>query len=136
MFSCEPQRRHFAEYLTGLMIAHNKTITRLNGEFAETTDQSCLNRFITEVDWKAEDSAGPNRCAVRRLAHPPHAFGSGDAWPFSQRCSLPGGCCVPIWHTPTNYFVTPGIHISCLPRKCCDDSHSFVLSHPARSPLI
>ncbi len=27
LFSCEPQRRHFAEYLTGLMIAHNKTVT-------------------------------------------------------------------------------------------------------------
>ena len=55
LFSCEPQRRHFAEYLTGLMIAHNKTITGINGEFAETTDQSCLNRFITEVDWDAEE---------------------------------------------------------------------------------
>ena len=55
LFSCEPQRRHFAEYLTGLMIAHNKTITGINGEFAETTDQSCLNRFITQVDWDAEE---------------------------------------------------------------------------------
>ena len=24
LFSCEPQRRHFAEYLTGLMIAQNE----------------------------------------------------------------------------------------------------------------
>jgi len=55
LFSCEPQRRHFSEYLTGLMIAQNKTITGINGEFAETTDQSCLNRFITEVDWNAEE---------------------------------------------------------------------------------
>lgn len=27
LFSCEPQRRHFAEYLTGLMVAANKTVT-------------------------------------------------------------------------------------------------------------
>ena len=54
LFSCEPQRRHFAEYLTGLMVAQNKTITGINGEFAETTDQSCLNRFITGVDWDVE----------------------------------------------------------------------------------
>lgn len=54
LFSCEPQRRHFAEYLTGLMVAHNKTITGINGEFADTTDQSCLNRFLTEVDWDVE----------------------------------------------------------------------------------
>ncbi len=54
LFSCEPQRRHFAEYLTGLMVAHNKTVTGINGEFANTTDQSCLNRFLTEVDWDVE----------------------------------------------------------------------------------
>lgn len=54
LFSCEPQRRHFAEYLTGLMIAQNKTVTGINGEFAQTTDQSCLNRFITGVDWDVE----------------------------------------------------------------------------------
>ena len=54
LFSCEPQRRHFAEYLTGLMIAQNKTVTGINGEFAETTDQSCLNRFLTAVDWDVD----------------------------------------------------------------------------------
>ena len=54
LFSCEPQRRHFAEYLTGLMVAHNKTVTGINSEFADTTDQSCLNRFLTEVDWDVE----------------------------------------------------------------------------------
>ena len=51
LFSCEPQRRHFAEYLTGLMVAANKSVTGINSEFAETTDQSCLNRFITESNW-------------------------------------------------------------------------------------
>ena len=50
LFSSEPQRRHFVEYLTGLMIAQNKTITGINGELAETADQSRLNRFITDVD--------------------------------------------------------------------------------------
>lgn len=51
LFSCEPQRRHFAEYLTGLMIAANKTVTGINSEFVETTDQSCLNRLLTGVPW-------------------------------------------------------------------------------------
>jgi hypothetical protein len=51
LFSCDPQRQHFAEYLTGLMIAANKTVTGIHDEFAETTDQSCLNRFLTEVEW-------------------------------------------------------------------------------------
>jgi hypothetical protein len=51
VFSCEPQRRHFAEYLTGLLVARKKNVSAINGEFANTTDQSCLNRFLTEVIW-------------------------------------------------------------------------------------
>ena len=62
LFGCEPARRHFAEYLTGLMIAERKTVLGIHREFAQTTDQSCLNRFITEVQW---DEAELNE---RRLA--------------------------------------------------------------------
>ena len=51
LFSNQPQRDHFAEYLTGLMVAKKKTVSGINAEFAETTDQSCLNRFVTSVDW-------------------------------------------------------------------------------------
>ncbi len=51
IFSCEPQRRHFAEYVTGLLVAHKKNVSAINREFADTTDQSCLNRFLTEVVW-------------------------------------------------------------------------------------
>jgi len=54
LFANEPQRRHFAEYLTGLMVAERKTVLGINREFAETTDQSCLNRFLTGSDWDAE----------------------------------------------------------------------------------
>ncbi len=55
LFANEPQRQHFAEYLTGLMVAHNKTVSGISSEFAETTDQSCLNRFLTAVDWDVEE---------------------------------------------------------------------------------
>jgi len=51
LLSDEPQRRHFAEYLTELMMASNKTVTGINSEFVNTTDQSCLNRFLTEAEW-------------------------------------------------------------------------------------
>jgi len=51
VFKNEPERRHFAEYLTGLLVAPRKTVNGINGEFAETTDQSCLNRWLTEVKW-------------------------------------------------------------------------------------
>ena len=53
-FANEPERKHFAEYLTGLMIANKKNVSAINREFAITTDQSCLNRWITEVGWDEE----------------------------------------------------------------------------------
>src|SRR3954470_24251868 len=54
LFANECQRRHFAEYLTGLMVAERKTVLGIHDEFARTTDQSCLNRFLTEAGWDVE----------------------------------------------------------------------------------
>ena len=51
IFDTEAARRHFAEYLTGLMVAERKTVSGINREFVVTTDQSCLNRWLTEVEW-------------------------------------------------------------------------------------
>jgi hypothetical protein len=51
LFANDPQRRHFAEYLTGLYVAARKTVTGINAEFARTTDQSCLNRFVHLDAW-------------------------------------------------------------------------------------
>jgi DDE superfamily endonuclease len=51
LFGNEPQRRHFAEYLTGLMVSANKTVSGIQADFVETTDQSCLNRFLTRAEW-------------------------------------------------------------------------------------
>lgn len=54
LFVNEPERRHFAEYLTGLLVAERKNVSSINAEFVVTTDQSCLNRWITEVAWDVE----------------------------------------------------------------------------------
>jgi len=54
IISCELQCKHFAEYLTGLMIAQNKTVTGINSEFAQTTEHSCLNRFLTDSPWSEQ----------------------------------------------------------------------------------
>ena len=54
LFANEPERRHFSEYLTGLIIAHKKNVSAINREFAITTDQSCLNRWVTQTDWDEE----------------------------------------------------------------------------------
>src|SRR5438105_7757596 len=50
----DAQRRHFAEYLTGLFVAERKTVLGIHDEFARTTDQSCLNRFLTDAPWNVE----------------------------------------------------------------------------------
>ena len=54
LFDNECQRRHFAEYLTGLIVAERKTVLGIHGEFADITDQSCLNRFLTHAEWDVE----------------------------------------------------------------------------------
>ena len=55
LFPNQPQRRHFAEYLTGLIVAKNKTVSGINAEFVDTTDQSCLNRFVTGAEWDVDE---------------------------------------------------------------------------------
>lgn len=40
--------------MTGLIAAKNKTVTGINGEFMNTTDQSCLNRFVTDAEWDVD----------------------------------------------------------------------------------
>jgi hypothetical protein len=51
LFQNKCQRDHFANYLTGLMVGNNKTVTGITDEIVGASDQSCLNRFLTEVDW-------------------------------------------------------------------------------------
>lgn len=55
VFVNEPERRHFAEYLTGLLVAEKKTVSGINAEFVQTTDQACLNRWLTEVPWDVQE---------------------------------------------------------------------------------
>lgn len=51
----EPERRHLAEYLTGLMVAGRKNVSAINREFVDTTDQSCLNRWLTAAEWDVQE---------------------------------------------------------------------------------
>ena len=37
LFSCEPQRQHVAEYVTGLLVARKENVSAINREFANTT---------------------------------------------------------------------------------------------------
>ena len=64
LFKKEPQRKHLANYLTGLMISPNKTVAGMTNELPNASDQSCLNRFIPEVDW---DEKELNRVRIEML---------------------------------------------------------------------
>ena len=54
LFANEPQRRHFAEYLTGLYVADRKTVSAINAPFANSRDPSCLNRFLHLDTWDVQ----------------------------------------------------------------------------------
>lgn len=60
-FPNAPARVHFAEYVTGLLVAESKTVSGIAREFADAPDQSCLNRFLTESPWD------PDRLNAQRL---------------------------------------------------------------------
>lgn len=51
LFQNQRQRQHLGEYLTGLYVAQRKSVNGINSEFADTTDQSCLNRWLNESPW-------------------------------------------------------------------------------------
>jgi hypothetical protein len=67
-FPNEPARVHFAEYLTGLLVAEHKTVSGIAREFADAPDQSCLNRWLTESVW---DVARINAHRLEWLQHDP-----------------------------------------------------------------
>lgn len=46
----EKQGRHFETYVTGLIICNNKTVQEINDSLSDT-NQSSLNRFLTESEW-------------------------------------------------------------------------------------
>ena len=68
LFANQCQHRHLGEYLTGLFVAQRKTVLGIHDEFAQTTDQSCLNRFLTEVPWDVQTL---NQRRLERLQEDP-----------------------------------------------------------------
>ena len=51
LFKQQRQIQQFKRLLTGFSIADKHTIAHMNGLFVSHTNQSNLNRFITESDW-------------------------------------------------------------------------------------
>lgn len=50
----KPQLKHFARYLTGLVVCENKTVTGINSSFMGRNDQSALNHWLTDSRWSEE----------------------------------------------------------------------------------
>jgi SRSO17 transposase len=59
------QLRHFGEYLTGLMVSENKTVTGINSQFLDHTDQSSKNHFLTEAEWDENSVTDERLCMVK-----------------------------------------------------------------------
>lgn len=68
VFANAPERAHLAEYLTGLMTARRKNVSAISREFAPGPDQSCLNRWLTAVEW---DEHALNRARLESMQHDP-----------------------------------------------------------------
>jgi hypothetical protein len=64
LFKNTPQRKHLANYVTGLMVSDNKTVAGMTDQMPNASDQSCLNRFMTEVEW---DEQAMNEARIRML---------------------------------------------------------------------
>lgn len=48
-------KKHFSQYLTGLIVSENLTVTGINSIFKDANDQSSMNRFLTEYEWDEQE---------------------------------------------------------------------------------
>jgi hypothetical protein len=62
VFATDEQRKHFREYVTGLIAGDKVTVTAINNLFLGHNDQSALNKFLTLSEW---DEADLNRRRVQ-----------------------------------------------------------------------
>ena len=67
----KPQRKHFSNLVTGLIVSDNKTIQEIN-DCSHRCDQSSLNRFLTKSNWDTKKINDrrlkqiKKRCKLRR----------------------------------------------------------------------
>lgn len=64
LFKQERQVKQFKRLMTGFTIADKKTIAHINGLFTFHTNQSNLNRFVTQTDWDIDDM---NRIKIKMI---------------------------------------------------------------------
>lgn len=55
VFATEEQKKHFCEYVTGLIAGDKATVTAINALFLNRNDQSSLNKFVTQANWDQDE---------------------------------------------------------------------------------
>src|SRR5713226_3214014 len=50
-----PRLQNFGDYLTGLILSPNRTVSYINDSFYAHKDQSALNHFLTDSNWSDEE---------------------------------------------------------------------------------
>lgn len=96
VFATAKQRKHFREYVTGLMVGHEATVTAINSLFLDRNDQSALNKFVTQANWN-ELALNRRRIAMElaRLHRRPVNVQAGrlvidDTMAHHTRCGMEG----------------------------------------------
>jgi hypothetical protein len=55
VFQTAEQRKHFCEYVTGLIAGDKATIRAINDLFLNKNDQSSLNKFMSQAEWPEDE---------------------------------------------------------------------------------
>lgn len=96
VFQRKEQRKHFCEYVTGLIAGDKATVQAINDLFLNKNDQSALNKFLTQAEW---DEIELNRRRINyelaRLYRRPIAAKAGrlvidDTLAHHTKCSIEG----------------------------------------------
>ena len=96
VFETAEQRKHFCEYVTGLIAGDKATIAAINALFLNNNDQSSLNKFMTQAEW-SEEALNYRRVSyeLKRLHRRPVSASAGrlildDTLAHHTKCSMEG----------------------------------------------
>jgi len=96
VFQTAEQRKHFCEYVTGLIVGDKATISAINALFLNNNDQSALNKFLTQAVWD-ENQLNYQRVQLElnRLRQRPVSAAAGrlildDTLAHHTKCAMEG----------------------------------------------
>jgi hypothetical protein len=82
------QHNHVANYLTGLLVGDNKTVAGMSDMFLNASDQSCMNRFMTEVDWDPQ-ALNQSRIEYMQQSEDAKFHKDGIQWYLAVNVTIP-----------------------------------------------